>query len=859
MSYLYSFGGRGGSGGEVTINTTVNEITASGRSEDPGQVLIDGVDGGVLLTGPLIRDAVDATLGGSDWRLAEAERLMSYDVPSRTVGILGGTGVALPLATTSDAGLMSAADKQALAAAGGGTGTATEISRAQLAVTSVEPGVASVRTNGYGVAGDGGGGLYVRAASEPSHGGKVQSADGAWWELVAEAGRVHVLQFGAARTLDGTPPTVDAYPAFAAAIDFAELLVTGTTGVGLTIEVPPGRYLIGQTLELRASTRLIGQASTGIVDGWAAELDFPDIAGIILHSARSIDASNANEDPDNAATVSARGAVIEGLHLNGPGAGGGFDPLKPGIRAHTRCLLRDLRVSRFSGHGIHIEAAAGAFGSNANTWVAQNISAQDNGGSGFFVKGIDANSGHGFGFDLSRNGRWGLEDRSFLGNHYFGVGTQANGIARAGQDGASALVTFAGELYCATVGATEAQLAATQPGTDEDVWRRCLGALSFPPADAPIWVPGQPDGTYVLGGAALFDGATNETLLAGFYAEENQPVAAIDQRVTAIGGIQGDMARASNGKGYAQVGPRVGAGSALRFAEDEGVELQIRSLPDEALRVASSGTPDGLRLRYNGVEAGGAITWQVRFDADISQVFTLDESTASFGRPDPVGRGHTYFKQGAFLGSASGGRQVIFGADAAAGEDHGPGDLVLSNAPAASAPVGWLWLSAHDADGAAGVSRALWQVPTLDGAVTLPALDAAARASEGAAGHAGTLVQQSERGMPAVSDGTVWRDLRAVPVAEKSASATLAAAEAFGLLRFTGAAAQVLTVEAGTLAVGEQVSLLQSGTGGLSLAAGAGVTIDTETTLSLRGQHAIASLICVAADTYLLVGGLAES
>lgn len=107
--------GGGGGGGTVTINNTVQEITASGLSEDTGQVLTEGTDGGALLLPDDIRIALDGTLGGSEWRQAEAERLLSYDAGSRTVGILAGTGTVLPLATPSTAGLMSAGDQQTLA------------------------------------------------------------------------------------------------------------------------------------------------------------------------------------------------------------------------------------------------------------------------------------------------------------------------------------------------------------------------------------------------------------------------------------------------------------------------------------------------------------------------------------------------------------------------------------------------------------------------------------------------------------------------------------------------------------------------------------------------------------------------
>ncbi|WGD31277.1 right-handed parallel beta-helix repeat-containing protein [Ancylobacter sp. WKF20] len=48
---------------------------------------------------------------------------------------------------------------------------------------SIPVTVNALRTSGYRLAGDGGGALYRRAASEPSHAGKLQSADGAWWEI----------------------------------------------------------------------------------------------------------------------------------------------------------------------------------------------------------------------------------------------------------------------------------------------------------------------------------------------------------------------------------------------------------------------------------------------------------------------------------------------------------------------------------------------------------------------------------------------------------------------------------------------------------------------------------------------------
>lgn len=72
--------------------------------------------------------------------------------------------------------------------------------------TSIDPSVNFIRTAGYSTAGDGGAALYKRVASEPTHAGKVQSADGAWWELAERV--VNYAMFGA--DLTGATPSDEA-------------------------------------------------------------------------------------------------------------------------------------------------------------------------------------------------------------------------------------------------------------------------------------------------------------------------------------------------------------------------------------------------------------------------------------------------------------------------------------------------------------------------------------------------------------------------------------------------------------------------------------------------------------------------
>lgn len=69
--------------------------------------------------------------------------------------------------------------------------------RAAIALADIDTSIPYLRTAGFAVVGDGGHATYLRAPSEPAHAGKVQSADGAWWELQAENGSYSVHQFGA--------------------------------------------------------------------------------------------------------------------------------------------------------------------------------------------------------------------------------------------------------------------------------------------------------------------------------------------------------------------------------------------------------------------------------------------------------------------------------------------------------------------------------------------------------------------------------------------------------------------------------------------------------------------------------------
>lgn len=52
-----------------------------------------------------------------------------------------------------------------------------------IAALEIPEGISAMRTNGYATPGDGGGALYIRAETEPTHAGKLQDDAGEWWEL----------------------------------------------------------------------------------------------------------------------------------------------------------------------------------------------------------------------------------------------------------------------------------------------------------------------------------------------------------------------------------------------------------------------------------------------------------------------------------------------------------------------------------------------------------------------------------------------------------------------------------------------------------------------------------------------------
>jgi hypothetical protein len=139
----------------------------------------------------------------------------------------GGVKGLVPAPSAADA-----AKRKVLGAGGIWTVPAMEFdTRAAATAATIDSTVNFIRTRSYSTLYIGGGGLYKRKVSEPSHTAKLQSADGAWWELVPEDGEIHIFQLGgdAARNDSATSITTifDDAIAAAAALNARKVYIPG--------------------------------------------------------------------------------------------------------------------------------------------------------------------------------------------------------------------------------------------------------------------------------------------------------------------------------------------------------------------------------------------------------------------------------------------------------------------------------------------------------------------------------------------------------------------------------------------------------------------------------------------------------
>lgn len=106
-------------------------------------------------------------------------------------------------------------------------------------------------------------------------------------------------------------------------------------------------------------------------------------------------------------------------------------------------------------------------------------------------------------------------------------------------------------------------------------------------------------------------------------------------------------------------------------------------------------------------------------------------------------------------------------------------------------------------------------------------------------------------------DGTTWLDLaNAVQfIQDKSSNYTIVATDAASMIRSTGSAITITI--ANVFVPGQSIDFYQAGTGQITFAAGAGVTLQSKSgRVKTALQYSGATVLCVASGVYALVGDL---
>ena len=95
--------------------------------------------------------------------------------------------------------------------------------------------------------------------------------------------------------------------------------------------------------------------------------------------------------------------------------------------------------------------------------------------------------------------------------------------------------------------------------------------------------------------------------------------------------------------------------------------------------------------------------------------------------------------------------------------------------------------------------------------------------------------------------------------AQTGTTYTAVAGDVGKLITASNAAAIALTIPPSVFAVGDQINIMQgnSGSGVVTITAGAGVTLQSNgTKLKTNGQYAVATVLCIAANTFVVLGNL---
>lgn len=360
-----------------------------------------------------------------------------------------------------------------------------------------------------------------------------RSADGRGWRLDKEQ-RVFFEMFGAVGNALSATVGTDNYNAWLAAKDFIHYYRVFPYGnayykPSVPLYFSAAGYEFSNYLDLTdAAYEMFGSGSTGGGQGGGTTFFFSSTCGIILQSWDTAGVSTTNQ-PNNAGTPhGASSSHLRDLLL--VSRAGTLDAAQYGILVKcTGCHFERVTAIGFGNDGWHIYGQTSGAG-NANSNHLDFCGGHNNGGSGLYLGGGDANACVSTGFQATSNRRYGIAEGSFLGNLHTGYHIASNGQPQSFGCGpawaaantiSGARVRYSGHTWLCAPGQLLAA-STTTPGTNAAVW---VDQGTTDPGHAEGWISGhkyQDGGALYIGGASFLPNNNNASYMVG-YCEQDQP------------------------------------------------------------------------------------------------------------------------------------------------------------------------------------------------------------------------------------------------------------------------------------------------------------------------------------------------
>ena len=598
-----------------------------------------------------------------------------------------------------------------ISALGGGGGMGDEAgayysSRAVAMATEIPPEVTQLVTLSYATPGDNGGAQYKRVASEPTHLGKFQSADGAWWEL-DEPVEVMLEMFGgkadgAYATSPAGPTGTDNWPALQAALGYGI-----HQGPGLfyqcsaSIRLGRGKYLISQKTDISRNVRISGAGGAAVGKNQPSSiLLFPEnTTALVYWSHNTIDAEMGGAPHGRLAY----GSILENVQLRGRGGTSTYpsladgiyteannptrgDPTKHGIILYTTICMRQTAVVDFAGDGIHVNTSEPGGGSaNELDFIA--VKCGSSGRHGMFIEGGDTNAGAGHRCDFANSGGYGLWDSSAYGNIWTGCHFDSNGnYAKVHhEDNRYHCINYAWN--------TSKNPGTIEPGTDPEVWEyQGPGGQDY---FYPTWRSGN---KYFAGGslaavpASPGSSGAGGSVFAGCYMEGPQGAPRAVENTIILGGT--NMTGVEGGLIVGGRGVKDGIDVRRSIIGSNNIGVSIALGESDLNPITLRGETDPGSGIVLGRWDNALNAYDVKYDIKETPVmaFTTGATAPKAGRGAGIAGGNVMFPSAMFVGSSVANMRLISNNPSVptVGPEYATGDISFNTAAGIGNNAGWL-------------------------------------------------------------------------------------------------------------------------------------------------------------------------